>query len=143
MRIVDNLGNDVSNQVDSSMGHFIEDVILVKHHDSVEAVPEQGHFETEKVYPNGGTDVKWVVDVPAVEAKEAYDEFEDIIRFIPFTEKELAKIKIDELKKKLRDTDYVVLKVVEGAATLKEISETVSKRSAWRKEINELEEKLD
>lgn len=43
-----------------------------------------------------GTDVKWVIDVPAVEAKEAYDEYEDIKRYKLYTEEELARIQAEQ-----------------------------------------------
>ena len=46
---------------------------------------------------------------------------------------------IDELKNQLDLTDYNILKVVEGAATLVEVAEVVAKRATWRKRINELE----
>lgn len=52
---------------------------------------------------------------------------------------EVARERIDELKKMLADTDYNILKIVEGAATLTEMAETIKKRASWRKEINDLE----
>lgn len=48
--------------------------------------------------------------------------------------------RISELKQKLRDTDYNILKVVEGVAKITDIPEIIAERQAWRKEINELEE---
>lgn len=47
--------------------------------------------------------------------------------------------KIEELKEKLKATDYVVIKIAEGAATTEEYAEVIKNRVAWRKEINELE----
>jgi len=138
MRIFDEKENEIF-EVDYTKGRTLNVRILVAHHEAVEAVKEQGHYETVAEYPNGGKDVKWVVDVAAVEAKEAWDEFEDILRFIPFTTKELAEQRIAELKGNLAATDYKILKVVEGAITLAEIAETIKQRAAWRKEINELE----
>lgn len=80
---------------DLSLGYLIEDRILIAHHEAVEAVVEEGHWETVAEYPNGGKDVDWIVDVPAVEAKEAWDEYEDILRYVLYTEVELAQIEID------------------------------------------------
>ena len=74
-------------------GYLKNDKVLISHHEAVEAVEEQGHYETIAEYPNGGKDVEWVVDVPKVEAKEAYDEYEDIQVYIPYTDEELAKKK--------------------------------------------------
>ena len=54
--------------------------------------------------------------------------------------KEEAKSRILELRQKLADTDYNILKIVEGAATLLEMAEVIKNRAAWRREINELEE---
>lgn len=45
------------------------------HHDAVEGVEEIGHWRTVREYPEtGGKDVEWVVDVPGVEAQDAWDE---------------------------------------------------------------------
>ncbi len=66
------------------------------HHDAVEAVKEVFHYETLAEYPNGGKDVRRVVDVPGVEAREAYDEEVSYTAYIPYTEEELAQIKAEE-----------------------------------------------
>ena len=106
---------------------------------AVEAVAGKGHYKTVKEYPNGGKDVAWVVDVPSVEARQAWDEYEEILRFVPYTADQLAQRRIAELKESLQSTDYLILKVVEGAATLAEIGEAIKQRAAWRREIKELE----
>lgn len=139
MRIFDKTGAELTTP-DMNKGYLMPDRLLIKHHKAVEAVEEQGHFETVQEYPNGGKDVAWVIDVPAVEAKAAYDEYEEIMRYVEYAANELAARRIAELKELLRNTDYMILKVVEGATTLSQIAETVKKRAAWRKEINELED---
>ena len=142
MRIFDQ--NDVELvSYDKTKGYLIEDKRFIKHHEAVEAVPEEGHYETLVEYPNGGKDVEWVVDIPGVKAQDAWDEYEDILRFIPFTELELANNRITELKQLLQNTDYNILKIVEGASTLAECAEVIAKRASWRKEINELEFKMN
>lgn len=75
--------------MDYRLGKLSDDKIFVQHHDAVEAVEEQGHYETLQEYPNGGKDVEWQVDTPGVEAKEAWDEYEDIQRYTKFTDEEL------------------------------------------------------
>ena len=50
------------------------------------------------------------------------------------------RLKIAEYKHKLASTDYVALKIAEGAATPEEYAETLEKRAFWRSEINKLEE---
>lgn len=49
---------------------------------------------------------------------------------------------INELKKKLFDTDYKAIKYSEGLLTDKEYAEVKAQRQAWRDEIIRLEEKL-
>lgn len=50
-----------------------------------------------------------------------------------------AKIRTMELKKFLQDTDYICMKLAEGAATTAEYADTLAKREAARVEIRELE----
>ena len=138
MRIFDEL-NNLLETFDETRGYLKKDSLFVRHHEAISAVEEQGHWETLAEYPNGGKDVDWVIDVPAVEAKEAWDEYEDILRFVPFSVEELAERRVAELKVKLFDTDYKILKIVEGASTISEVADVIKQRAAWRKEINELE----
>lgn len=49
---------------------------------------------------------------------------------------------INELKKKLFDTDYKAIKYSEGLLTDEEYAEVKAQRQEWRAEINRLEEKL-
>lgn len=44
-----------------------------------------------------------------------------------------------ERKNNLRETDYVAIKIMEGAATKEEYADILQERSRWRAEINELE----
>lgn len=124
---------------DMTKGYLVEDKRFVTHHEAIEEVPEQFHYDVVKEYPHGGREVVKVVDVPGVQAVEAWDEYEDILRFVPFTEVELASNRIKELKQKLQDTDFHILKIVEGAKTLADCEEIIAKRASWRNEINELE----
>lgn len=89
MRILDMNGIELDSP-DLSRGYLTEEEILIAHHDAVEAVQEQWHYEITAVYHNGGKDVAKVVDVPGVAAKDAWDEYETIQRYIPYTEEELA-----------------------------------------------------
>lgn len=90
MRILDQNDKEIQPEdVDYRLGKLSDDKIFIQHHEAVEAVEEQGHYETLQEYPNGGKDVKWQVDVPGVEAKEAWDEYEDIRRYTKFTAEEL------------------------------------------------------
>lgn len=108
-RILDAQGNELKlEDLDLNAGKLVDETITV-HHDAVEGVEEVSHVEVLKEYyetgPDGepvldedghkivfGKDVKTIIDVPGVEAKPAYDEQEEIQRYIPYTAEELDKI---------------------------------------------------
>lgn len=89
MRIIDEEDLEVTNP-DRALGYSYPDQLFVAHHKASEGTPEEGHYEVIAEYPNGGKDVEWVVDVPGVPAKDAWDEYEDIQRWHWFTEEEIA-----------------------------------------------------
>lgn len=94
MEMYDEQGNPVTDY-DPAKGR-LEMQKRIHHHEAVEAVEEQGHWETVAEYPEtGGRDVQWVVDVPGVEAREAWDEEETYWLYIPYTEEELAQMEAD------------------------------------------------
>lgn len=90
MRILDE-NNVELTAPDLSLGHLVEEKVFIAHHPAVEAVPERWHYETVNDYLNGGKDVVKVIDVPGVAAKDAWDEYETIQRYIPYTETELEE----------------------------------------------------
>lgn len=83
---------------DEEKGYLSNDKLFIAHHEATQAVEEQGHYETIAEYPNGGKDVEWVVDIPEVEEREAYDEYEDILVFIPYTEEELENLREEKYR---------------------------------------------
>lgn len=94
MNIYDAQGNTVQD-FDPSRGRLKQQV-RIHHHEAVDAVAEQGHWETIAEYPEtGGKDVQWVVDVPGVKAQSAWDEEETCWLYIPYTEEELAQMEAD------------------------------------------------
>lgn len=113
MRVLDVNGNEILNP-DYSLGYVVEEKILIKHHDAVEAVEEIGHHEVIAEYPNGGKDVRWVVDVEAVKAVEAWDEYEDIMRYIEYTEEELAERKAAEEEAYKNSSEYRIAELEEA-----------------------------
>lgn len=88
--IVD-INNNVITDPDLSAGYLVSDTMTV-HHAAVAAVAEQGHYETIAEYPNGGKDVRWVIDTPGVAGHDAYDEQVPVQRYIPYTAEELAAL---------------------------------------------------
>ena len=94
MDMYDEQGNPVTDY-DPAKGR-LEMQKRIHHHEAVEAVEEQGHWETVAEYPEtGGKDVQWVVDAPGMEAREAWDEEETYWLYIPYTEEELAQMEAD------------------------------------------------
>lgn len=88
MKIIDTNGNPMKSP-DLALG-WLEDKTQTIHHDAVEGVEEQHHYVTIAEYPNGGRDVVIVVDVPGVEAKDAWDEEEQVQVYHLYTAEELA-----------------------------------------------------
>ena len=91
MRILDKENNEVKRP-DLEKGYLKNETIVIKHHDAVEATPGKSHIEVVKEYSNGGKDVITVWDEKPTEAKEAWDETEEIQRYIPYSYDELEKI---------------------------------------------------
>lgn len=89
MKIIDSNGVEIANP-DLTKGYLKPETQIV-HNDAVEAVEEVSHYETIAEYPNGGKDVRKVVDVPGVAAKEAYDEEVEVQRYVLYTAEELAE----------------------------------------------------
>ena len=100
MKIIDVNGNPIESP-DLSLG-WLETKTQTIHHDAVEGVEEVSHYETETL-PDGtpaiyydadgrekGRDVRKVVDVPGVEAKDAWDEEEQVQVYHLYTAEELA-----------------------------------------------------
>lgn len=69
-----------------------------EHHEAVEGVTEVWHYETVAEYPNGGKDIRKVVDVPGVEAKAAWDEEVPIQIYVPYTQEELNRMEAERSK---------------------------------------------
>lgn len=97
MRILDSNNQELTNP-DLALGRLQAEEIFVAHHNAVKAVKEVGHYEVVAEYSNGGKDVAWVIDTPGVTAKDAWDEYETIQRYIPYTEEELVA-QAEETKK--------------------------------------------
>jgi len=90
MKILDENGNEILNP-DLTKGYLNPDKLTI-HHDAVVGVSEQSHIEVIKEYQNGGKDVEKVIDVPGILGCDAYDTYEDIERYIPYSDAELSAI---------------------------------------------------
>lgn len=89
VRVFDETKTQELFSYDLEMGRLVQDKLFVAHHPEVYAQEGKFHYKTVKEYPNGGKDVVKVWDIEPVEAREAYDEYEDILVYIPFTQAEL------------------------------------------------------
>lgn len=72
--------------------------------------------------------------------KWVYEEITESELLPEPTEEELKQARILELKTKLAETDYVVIKIAEGEASKMDYVDVIVNRRAWREEIRELEE---
>lgn len=77
------------------MRGYLEDRTRTVHHDAVEGVTEVWHYETVAEYPNGGKDIRKVVDVPGVEAQAAWDEEIPVQIYVLYTQEELDRIEAE------------------------------------------------
>ena len=69
-----------------------------EYHEAVEGVQEVWHYETVAEYPNGGRDIRKVVDVQGVEAQAAWDEEIPIQIYVPYTQEELDRMEAERNK---------------------------------------------
>lgn len=127
------------SRIDLEKGYLKDDSRFIAHHDAVAERAEVGHYETIATYDNGGQDIEWVVDIPYIAPQEAYDEYEHIQVYVPYTDEQLAEREIATLKRNLADTDYQAIKYAEGVMTESEYAPIKSQREDWRYRINYLQ----
>lgn len=93
---------------------FISPSVRVVHHEAVEGTPPQWHYETIAEYANGGRDVERVIDVPGIQAQEAWDEEIPIGIYYPYpeqakgTEKTRAAADMEGLDARLRALESAI-----------------------------------
>ena len=136
-------------QCDFNAGYLQECEEIIKH-GAIEPREEKGHFIVLATYENGGKDVEWIVDEEAQEGRPAWDEVVVYSKYVSFTEAEIQKkhnlAQIAESKQKLQDSDFKLLKYLEGHYTEEEYKPIKEKREEYRKFIRDLEkhnEELD
>ena len=77
---------------------YLKPSTRTEYHEAVEGVTEVWHYETVAEYPNGGKDIRKVVDVPGVEAQAAWDEEIPIQIYIPYTQEEFNRMEAERNK---------------------------------------------
>lgn len=145
MKVYNQDKSQILTDYDLEKGHLEQDTIITVIPEQ-KAINEVSHYEVIAEYPNGGKDVKKVIDIQGQDYVPEHTEVEQIQVYIPYTADELRKMqataKIGELKQKLADTDYQAIKYAEGELTASEYEPTKALRRGWRQEINELEKCL-
>lgn len=87
----------IAEEIDLEKGYLQDDKLFVAHHEAVEA--KKAVYEDKVITEeNGGISVYKELISPAVEATEAYDEYEDIQIYVPYTTEELEKRKKNDLR---------------------------------------------
>lgn len=133
-------------ELDFSKGYLVADRI-VTHIEEVKEVKEKGHYETIAEYPNGGKDVRYVIDVPGVEYRPAEDKIEEIDVFIRYPAKdiEINQLRMDLIRfqQALMETDHWALKYAEGYYTESEYIEKKQIRESYRQSIRKIQKRLN
>ena len=155
MKIIDEMGNPIQT-ADPATGRLVQERRFVAHHEARPEQQEQSHHEVTERFANGGQLVQKVIDVPYQAAQKAWDEYEDVLVYRPFTQAEVAQMQIEQLKENLNQTDYITAKAIDRAVSAGSITEllqvfsairveyldTFAQREAWRSSIRELEKSI-
>ena len=91
MEVYNKYKTEIISEYDLSKGRLEHETRTI-YHEAVAELVEQFHYEVVKEYENGGKDVEKVVDVEGKPGHDAYEETEDILVYIPYTETELQRI---------------------------------------------------
>lgn len=171
MRVFNEDKTQELKEYDLNLGHLIDDGIVthheaeivhheaeIIHHDAVEGIEELGHYETVAEYPNGGRDVRWVIDVEGIApvpawdevvreaydeiAKEAYDSEERIKVYVPYTKREILELEKASIEEWLMNHDYIGVKIATGRATVEEYASEIEEMNIKAARLNEIEELL-
>ena len=126
MKILDETGAVVENP-DLTLGYLVDDTEPVEH-PAVEGVEEVSHYETVAEYPNGGRDVRKVIDVSGVPAQAAWTEQVPIQKYIRYTAEELAAQ--EEARKKAEAWE----KLPDTVAALQEDNKTLKEENKMLKQ---------
>ena len=101
MKIIDENGAALENP-DLTLGWLRDETEAVEH-PAQEGVPELSHYETVAEYPNGGKDVRKIIDREGIPARDAWTEQVPIQRYILYTAEELAAQEEARKKQEAKD----------------------------------------
>ena len=103
MKIIDENGAALETP-DLTLGWLRDETEAVEH-PAQAGVPELSHYETVAEYPNGGKDVRKIIDREGIPARDAWTEQVPIQRYIRYTAEELAARKKAEQAAQLPTTE--------------------------------------
>ena len=114
MKVYNENKTEILEIYDLELGYLKADKILKESHEAVSEVPaitvemkvavitanggkveeiSGKQYKVIEEFSNGGKTVEEIKETPAIPAKDAYDEYEDIKVYIPYTTEELAERK--------------------------------------------------
>ncbi len=126
MKIIDENGAALENP-DLTLGWLRDETEAVEH-PAQEGVPELSHYETVAEYPNGGKDVRKIIDREGIPARDAWTEQVPIQRYIRYTAEELAAQEEERKKQEAKE------KLPETVAALQEDNKTLKKENEMLKQ---------
>ena len=91
----------VEKQIDREKGYLKPDKLFIMHHEAVEG-KEAVYSDRIEILPNGSTQTWKDLITPKIDSKEAYDEFDDIMVYIPYSKEEIEKIENKKRYDKLK-----------------------------------------
>ena len=130
MKIYNESKTEILETYDVEKGYLRADKIFKEHHEAVPEVPAitvqakaaaitanggkvenigDKYYEVVAEFPNGGKTVREIVETPAIPEKEAYDEYEDIQVYVPYTEEELHEIKRADIRRRRVSECFAVI----------------------------------
>ena len=113
MKILDETGAVIENP-DLTLGWLRDETEAVEH-PAQEGVPELSHYETVAEYPNGGKDVRKIIDREGIPARDAWTEQVPIQRYILYTDEELAEQEAERKKQAEREALPETVKALQAA----------------------------
>lgn len=104
---------------DLTLGYLANDRLFIVHHEATPEIKMQGHVEP---FTNefGLPDENFVIDVEYSPARDAWDEYENIQVYIPYTEEELNAKRIKDYEKFVEDLIRVKYSVSNELAILRQ-----------------------
>lgn len=108
MKVYNEEKTQILTEYDLTVGELIESTITVTTPE-IEGVEEIGHYEILQEYPNGGKDVKWVVDVEGIEYQPAQTYEETILVYVKYTNEALEQRLLESLRMQREEECFSVI----------------------------------